>query len=185
MYHLSRLARATPDIVAVHLLGTGAAWSSSQLEREANRAAHTLLSLGLKRHDCVALCIENSPGLLFLTLGAQRILTDRKDFVIISGGVNIYPQEIEDVLLQDARVADAAVFGVPNEEYGEEIKAVIQPAHPDFTGPAIAEALKSRCRELLGPIKVPRSIDFEFDFPRHATGKLYKKLLRDRYLKRP
>jgi long-chain acyl-CoA synthetase len=109
-------------------------------------------------------------------------LTDRKDFVIISGGVNIYPQEIEDVLLQDSRVADAAVFGVPNEEYGEEVKAVIQPAHPDFTGPAIAEALKTRCLELLGPIKVPRSIDFEFDFPRHATGKLYKKLLRDRYL---
>jgi len=109
-------------------------------------------------------------------------LTDRKDFVIISGGVNIYPQEIEDVLLQDSRVADAAVFGVPNEEYGEEVKAVIQPAHPDFTGPVIAEALKTRCLELLGPIKVPRSIDFEFDFPRHATGKLYKKLLRDRYL---
>ncbi|KQU91615.1 hypothetical protein ASC78_01395 [Variovorax sp. Root318D1] len=109
-------------------------------------------------------------------------LTDRKDFVIISGGVNIYPQEIEDVLLQDPRVADAAVFGVPNEEYGEEVKAVIQPAHPDFTGPAIADALKARCLAQLGSIKVPRSIDFEFEFPRHATGKLYKKLLRDRYL---
>lgn len=117
--------------------------------------------------------------------GGYLYLTDRKDFVIISGGINIYPQEIEDVLLQDTRVADAAVFGVPNEEYGEEIKAVIQPAHRDFTGVAIAEALKARCRELLGPIKVPRSIDFEFDFPRHATGKLYKKLLRDRYRKAP
>ena len=109
-------------------------------------------------------------------------LTDRKDFVIVSGGVNIYPQEIEDVLLQDPRVADAAVFGVPNDEYGEEIKAVIQPAHSDFTGPAMVQALKARCRELLGPLKVPRSIDFESDFPRHPTGKLYKKLLRDRYL---
>jgi len=108
-------------------------------------------------------------------------LTDRKDFVIISGGVNIYPQEIEDVLLQDPRVADAAVFGVPNEEYGEEVKAVIQPAHPDFVGPAVADALKARCLELLGPIKVPRSIDFESEFPRHATGKLYKRLLCDRY----
>ncbi|MNY47843.1 Long-chain-fatty-acid--CoA ligase [compost metagenome] len=86
------------------------------------------------------------------------------------------------MLLQDPRVADAAVFGVPNEEYGEEVKAVIQPAHPDFAAPAIADALKARCLELLGPIKVPRSIDFESDFPRHATGKLYKKLLRDRYL---
>ncbi|MGJ7497353.1 AMP-binding protein [Variovorax sp. RT4R15] len=109
-------------------------------------------------------------------------LTDRKDFVIISGGVNIYPQEIEDVLLQDSRVADAAVFGVPNEEYGEEVKAVIQPAHPDFTVPVMVEALKARCLELLGPIKTPRTIDFEFDFPRQATGKLYKKQLRDRYL---
>jgi long-chain acyl-CoA synthetase len=111
-------------------------------------------------------------------------LTDRKDFVIISGGVNIYPQEIEDVLLQDPRVADAAVFGVPNEEFGEEVKAVVQPARPEQSGPALADALKARCRELLGPIKAPKSIDFELDFPRHATGKLYKKLLRDRYIKR-
>jgi long-chain acyl-CoA synthetase len=110
-------------------------------------------------------------------------LTDRKDFVIISGGVNIYPQEIEDVLLQDPRVADAAVFGIPNEEYGEEVKAVVQPAQPGQAGPALAEALKARCRELLGPIKAPKSIDFELDFPRHATGKLYKKLLRERYIK--
>ena len=110
-------------------------------------------------------------------------LTDRKDFVIISGGVNIYPQEIEDVLLQDPRVADAAVFGVPNEEYGEEVKAVVQLARPEQSGPAVAQALMARCRELLGPIKTPKSIDFESDFPRHATGKLYKKLLRDRYIK--
>lgn len=109
-------------------------------------------------------------------------LTDRKDFVIISGGINIYPQEIEDVLLQDPRVADAAVFGIPNEEYGEEVKAVVQPAHTDHAHPAVAEALKARCRELLGPIKSPRSIDFELDFPRHASGKLYKKQLRDRYI---
>ncbi|MNY05116.1 Long-chain-fatty-acid--CoA ligase [compost metagenome] len=86
------------------------------------------------------------------------------------------------MLLQDPRVADVAVFGVPNEEYGEEVKAVIQPAHSDYTGPAFAEALMARCREVLGSIKAPRSIDFEFDFPRHATGKLYKKLLRDRYI---
>ena len=86
------------------------------------------------------------------------------------------------MLLQDPRVADAAVFGVPNEEYGEEVKAVIQPAHPDFAGPAVAEALRARCLALLGPIKAPRSIDFESEFPRHATGKLYKRLLRDRYL---
>jgi long-chain acyl-CoA synthetase len=86
------------------------------------------------------------------------------------------------VLLQDPRVSDAAVFGIPNEEFGEEVKAVIQPARPEQSGPAVAEALMARCRELLGPSKTPKSIDFESDFPRHATGKLYKKLLRDRYL---
>ena len=87
------------------------------------------------------------------------------------------------MLLQDPRVADAAVFGVPNEEYGEEVRAVVQPARPEQSGPAVAQALMARCRELLGPIKTPKSIDFESDFPRHATGKLYKKLLRDRHIK--
>jgi long-chain acyl-CoA synthetase len=111
-------------------------------------------------------------------------LTDRKDFMIISGGVNIYPQEIENVLLLDARVADAAVFGIPNEEFGEEVKAVVQPADSSSIGPELVEALKARCREALGPIKVPKSIDFETEFPRHATGKLYKKLLRERYVRR-
>ena len=73
MYHLSRFARATPDKLAVHFLESGKAFTFAQLERQANRAANALLSLGLKQHDCIALCLENSPELLFLTLGAQRI----------------------------------------------------------------------------------------------------------------
>jgi long-chain acyl-CoA synthetase len=109
-------------------------------------------------------------------------LTDRADFTIISGGVNIYPQEIEDVLLEDARVADAAVFGIPNEEYGEEIKAVVQPLDPSGSPLLLAQQLMQHCRSRLGPLKVPRSIDITFDMPRHATGKLYKKQLRDKYL---
>ena len=109
-------------------------------------------------------------------------LTDREAFTIVSGGVNIYPQEIEDVLLQDPRVADAAVFGIPDEEYGEEVRAVVQLAVPESAGAALAEALKAHCRAALGPLKVPRRIDFETELPRHATGKLYKQALRQRYL---
>jgi long-chain acyl-CoA synthetase len=112
-------------------------------------------------------------------------LTDRKDFVIITGGVNVYPQEIENTLVQDPRVADAAVFGLPNEEFGEEVKAVVQLVDPSQAGPGLSQALRAHCRRLLGPIKTPKSIDFESDFPRHATGKLYKRLLRDRYLQPP
>ncbi len=109
-------------------------------------------------------------------------LTDRADFTINSGGVKIYPQEIENLLLADVRVADAAVFGLPHAEFGEEVTAVVQPVDPAATGLELEAALKRYCREQLGPIKVPRRIYFEIDFPRHATGKLYKKALRDRYL---
>lgn len=110
-------------------------------------------------------------------------LADRKDFMIISGGVNIYPIEVENVLLADPRVLDAAVFGIPNDEFGEEVKAVVQLADAASAGPVVEQALRELCRCELGPIKTPRSIDFEVNFPRHATGKLYKKTLRDRYLK--
>jgi len=109
-------------------------------------------------------------------------LTDREAFTIVCGGVNIYPQEIEDVLLQDSRVADAAVFGIPNEEYGEEVRAVVQLAVPESASAALAEALKEHCRTGLGPLKVPRHIDFEAELPRHPTGKLYKQALRQRYV---
>jgi long-chain acyl-CoA synthetase len=108
-------------------------------------------------------------------------LTDRKAFMIISGGVNIYPQETENVLIGHPRVADVAVIGVPNEDFGEEVKAVVQPADWSDAGPALAEELMAFCRDKLSPIKCPRSIDFERELPRHATGKLYKRLIRDRY----
>lgn len=108
-------------------------------------------------------------------------LTDRKTFMIISGGVNIYPQEIEDLLITHPKVFDAAVFGVPNEDLGEEVKAVIQ-VMPDITaGEDLTEELLQHCRENLSRQKVPRSIDYEAELPRLPTGKLYKRLLRDRY----
>jgi len=108
-------------------------------------------------------------------------LTDRKAFMIISGGVNIYPQEAENLLISHPKVTDVAVIGVPNEEFGEEVKAVVQPADWSHAGPALAEELIAYCRERLSPIKCPRSVDFEPELPRHPTGKLYKRLIRDRY----
>lgn len=108
-------------------------------------------------------------------------LTDRATFMIISGGVNIYPQECENLLITHPKVADAAVFGVPNADLGEEVKAVIQPMPGVDPGPALAEELIAFCGQHLARQKVPRSIDFEAELPRLPTGKLYKRLLRDRY----
>lgn len=108
-------------------------------------------------------------------------LTDRKAYMIISGGVNIYPQEAENVLTVHPKVADVAVFGVPNEEFGEEVKAVVQPVDMAAAGPALAEELIAWCRQHLAGFKCPRSIDFEPALPRHENGKLYKRKLRDRY----
>jgi acyl-CoA synthetase (AMP-forming)/AMP-acid ligase II len=108
-------------------------------------------------------------------------LSDRKDFMIISGGVNIYPQEVENLLVTHPGVADAAVFGVPNTDFGEEVKAVIQPTRWEDAGEAFAEELIRWCRERLADIKCPRSVDFEPALPRAETGKIYKKELRQRY----
>ncbi len=108
-------------------------------------------------------------------------LTDRKSYMIISGGVNIYPQETEDVLITHPDVADVAVFGVPNEEMGEEVKAVVQPHDMARAGKALEEQLMLFCRKHLSPIKCPRSIDFEPELPRTPTGKLVKRHLRDKY----
>jgi long-chain acyl-CoA synthetase len=108
-------------------------------------------------------------------------LTDRSAFTIISGGVNIYPQECENLLVTHPEVIDAAVFGVPNADFGEEVKAVVQPRDMAQSGPALEEELIAFCREHLSPLKCPRSIDFEEQLPRAPTGKLYKQALRDRY----
>ena len=108
-------------------------------------------------------------------------LTDRKSYMIISGGVNIYPQETEDVLITHPAVADVAVFGVPNEEMGEEVKAVVQPNDMAQAGKELEAELILFCRKHLSPLKCPRSIDFEAELPRTPTGKLMKRLLRDRY----
>jgi long-chain acyl-CoA synthetase len=108
-------------------------------------------------------------------------LTDRKSFMIISGGVNIYPQETENLLVTHPKVMDVAVFGVPNEDFGEEVKAVVQPIHWEDAGPEFEAELIDFCRDHISHIKCPKTIDFEQELPRHPTGKLYKRLLKDRY----
>ncbi|MFI1235378.1 acyl-CoA synthetase [Nocardia salmonicida] len=109
-------------------------------------------------------------------------LTDRKAFTIISGGVNIYPQEIENALALHPKVFDVAVIGVPDEEMGESVKAVVQPAAGVTAGPALAEELREFLKERIGAYKVPRTVDFSDDLPRTPTGKLVKGKLRARYL---
>jgi long-chain acyl-CoA synthetase len=108
-------------------------------------------------------------------------LSDRKAFMIISGGVNIYPQETENCLIEHPRVVDVAVFGVPNEDFGEEVKAVVQPIDMADAGPALEKELIEYCKQRISAIKCPRSVDFMAELPRHPTGKLYKRLLKDRY----
>jgi fatty-acyl-CoA synthase len=108
-------------------------------------------------------------------------LTDREAHMIISGGVNIYPQETEDILIEHPAVTDVAVIGVPNAEMGEEVKAVVQPADAGAAGPALAEELMAFCRDRLATYKCPRSVDFVDELPRDPNGKLYKRLLRERY----
>ena len=108
-------------------------------------------------------------------------LTDRTTFMIICGGVNVYPQECENLLITHPQVADAAVFGVPNEDLGEEVKAVVQPMPGVIADEAFAQSLIAFCRQHLAPLKCPRSVDFMDKLPRLPTGKLYKKPLRDQY----
>ncbi len=108
-------------------------------------------------------------------------LTDRKADMIISGGVNIYPQEAENLLTVHPKVYDVAVFGIPNEEFGEEVKAIVQPVDMNDAGPELEKELIAYCRERLSKIKCPKSIDFNPDLPRTPTGKLLKRTLKDTY----
>ena len=111
-------------------------------------------------------------------------LTDRKAFMIISGGVNIYPQESENILVNHPKVVDVAVFGIPNDDFGEEVKAVIQPVVMPSSAEeasALEKELIAYCRSQLADVKCPRSVDFREELPRHPTGKLYKRLLKDEY----
>lgn len=108
-------------------------------------------------------------------------LTDRSTFMIVSGGVNIYPQEAENLVVMHPKLVDAAVFGVPNDEYGEEVKAVVQPVEGVRAGPGLEAELIDYCRAHLAAYKCPRSVDFTVALPRDPNGKLYKRRIRERY----
>ena len=101
--------------------------------------------------------------------------------MIISGGVNIYPQEAENVLAVHPKVADVAIIGVPDPDMGEQVKAVVQPVSMAAAGPELAAELIAYCRDRLAHYKCPRSVDFRADLPRHPTGKLFKRVLREEY----
>ena len=108
-------------------------------------------------------------------------LTDRKNFMIISGGVNIYPQEIENLLITHPKIADVAVFGIPHEEFGEQVKAVVEPMNwADATDETAIELIEW-LRDKLSHIKLPRSLDFHPKLPRMDNGKLYKRRLVEEY----
>ena len=108
-------------------------------------------------------------------------LSDRRIDMIISGGVNIYPAEIEGVLATHPAVHDVAVFGVPDDEYGEAVKAAVQLVDGVAASEVLTEELRAHCRAHLAGYKVPRTFDYEAELPRSPTGKLYKRLLRDEY----
>jgi fatty-acyl-CoA synthase len=109
-------------------------------------------------------------------------LTDRKAFMIISGGANIYPQEVENVLTLHPAVYDVAVIGVPDDDMGEVVKAVVVPADGVTPGPELERELITYVRDRIAHVKAPRSIDFVAELPRTPTGKLVKRKLQDRYL---
>jgi long-chain acyl-CoA synthetase len=117
----------------------------------------------------------------YLDADGYLYLTDRSVNLIISGGVNIYPAEIEAVLLTHPAVGDVAVIGVPNDEWGEEVKAVVEPQAGVHATPSLAAELIAWCRDRLASYKCPRTVDFTSRLPRQDNGKLYKQQLRERY----
>jgi len=143
----------------------------------------------LAYHNAPEKVAENTNKYGWTTLGdvgwvdeeGYLYLTDRKSFMIISGGVNIYPQEIENLLIGHPKVADVAVVGAPHEEMGEQVVAVIQPADWAEAGDALRDELMAFARANLSHVKSPRKLDFMQELPRHPTGKLYKRLIRDAY----
>jgi len=117
----------------------------------------------------------------YLDQDGYLYLTDRKNFTIISGGVNIYPQEIENHLINHPKIADVAVFGIPHEEFGQQVKAVIQPKDWNDVGQEFEQELLLYCRQKLSKIKIPKSISFDPALPRKDNGKLYKRRIVEKY----
>jgi acyl-CoA synthetase (AMP-forming)/AMP-acid ligase II len=162
------LAAGEPGLIYIELAGDGFEYHKAPDKTRSSR--HPLHPSWVELGDVGYL---DEDGFLFLT--------DRASFMIISGGVNIYPQEIENELIVHPKVADVAVIGVPNDEFGEEVKAIVQPVAGVPGDEALTEELMRFARDRLAHYKCPRSIDYEPELPRLPTGKLYKRLLKERY----
>jgi long-chain acyl-CoA synthetase len=117
----------------------------------------------------------------YLDEDGYLFLNDRKNDMIISGGVNIYPAEIESTLITHPKVGDVAVFGIPHEDWGEEVKAVVEPIPGALPGDALTDEILAWAKDKLAKYKTPKSIDYVAEMPRDPNGKLYKRKLRDPY----
>ena len=209
--HLGKIAAEQPGKAAIIMAGSGQAISFAELDVAANKLAHVLFDAVLRPElpagrvgtlyfsggptfsyhgDPAKTAAARDPqGRGWATLGdvgyldedGFLYLTDRVSHMIISGGVNIYPQEAENLLAVHPKVADVAVIGVPDPEMGEQVKAVVQPAAMADAGPELAAELIAYCRDQLAHYKCPRSVDFRAELPRLPTGKLLKRMLRDEY----
>ncbi len=174
----------TVQVLVLHDDGTPCA-----VGEEGTLYVRNLLGMDFEYHrdEAKTAAAHQEPGVFtlgdvgYLDTDGYLHLSDRRIDLIISGGVNIYPAEIEGVLQVHPAVRDAAVFGIPNDEFGEEVKAAVELEPGHDASPALASELLDHCRANLAGYKVPRSIDFETALPRHPTGKLYKRVLRDAY----
>ncbi len=169
-----RIVREDGSLADVGETGTiyfAAAWSTFEYHNDPEKTAEARNAQGWTTLGDMGMLDEDS----------YLFLTDRKSHMIISGGVNIYPQEAENILSCHPAVQDVAVIGVPNPDFGEEVKAVVELIPGQVPSPALAEALMAYCRDRLAHYKCPRSVDFSDDLPRMPTGKLMKRALRAKY----
>ncbi|RJL30393.1 acyl-CoA synthetase [Bailinhaonella thermotolerans] len=162
---LNDVPAGTPGTIYMKMAGVSFDYKGDKAKTEANRLGDffTVGDVGYLDQD----------GFLFLC--------DRKSDMIISGGANIYPAEIENEIMVHPKVADVAVFGIPDEEWGEQIKAVVEPAEGVTPGPGLAEEILASLEGRLSRMKWPKSIDFIAEMPREPNGKLLKRKLRDPY----
>ena len=151
----------------------GCGWAPGDFEYKGDKEKTT------KSHDAEGYFTVGDVG--YLNEDGYLFLCDRKTDMIIAGGVNIYPAEIEGEIHEHPQVADVAVFGIPDDDMGEQIKAVVQPMPGVAGDDALRESIIEHIARRLGKYKWPRSIDFVDELPREPTGKLLKRKLRDPY----
>ena len=184
--HPTSVGKPWPTVQVLVLHDDG---SPCAVGEEGTLYVRNLLGMDFEYHgdEAKTAAAHREPGVFtlgdigYLDADGYLHLSDRRIDLIISGGVNIYPAEIEGVIQAHPAVRDVAVFGIPNDEFGEEVKAAVELEPGHEASPALVAELLGHCRANLAGYKVPRSIDFEAALPRHPTGKLYKRVLRDAY----